>query len=45
METFNPVRDAQPLSQVLAHLFTLGRQNLFSAGSMSALFFIHGHTT
>lgn len=45
METFNPVRDAQPLSQVLAHLFTLGRQNLFSVRSIPALFFIRGHTT
>jgi hypothetical protein len=45
METFNQVRDAQPVSQILAHLFTLGRQNLFSVGSMPALFSIHGHAT
>ena len=44
METFNPVHDAQPLSQVLTGIFTLGSQDLFSAGSMSALFSIYGHT-
>jgi hypothetical protein len=45
METFNPVRDPQPLSQVLTRQFNLGRQSLFSVRSVLALFFILGHTT
>jgi hypothetical protein len=39
METFNPVRDAQPLSQVLTDIFTLGSRDLFGAGSTLVPFF------